>query len=74
MNGPCDCCNIALHYPDLTKKTYSMGCVYCGARHLRDWPDRDISAWEYYGVTYKQASEARQQGEFFEPQLRRRRA
>lgn len=71
MLGPCDCCTTALNYPDLTRKTFSLGCVYCGARYLANG-GKHISDWERYGVSVKSATEAQLQGELIDPELKKR--
>lgn len=71
MVGPCDCCLLAMNYPDLTRKTYSMGCNYCGARYLANGGEH-IGDWEKYGGSVKLATQLQMQGELIDPELKRR--
>lgn len=68
----CDCCAHALHWPQVTKRQYSMGCNWCAARYLRDGGEADIAKWEMYGVDVNEVNELRRQGEFIDPEIRKR--
>jgi hypothetical protein len=63
---------LAMQYPGLTKRSYSMGCAYCAARYLRDGGEDDLSKWERYGVSVREAHALRMQGEFIDPELKKR--
>lgn len=68
----CDCCELALNYPDLTVRRYSQGCNWCAARYLSRGGQADIRKWACYGVDPRRANELRRMGELIDPDLKRR--
>lgn len=73
MTGSCDCCLLAMNYPDLTRKTYSMGCNYCAARYQHNGGESDLTKWVPYGIDLNVVNRLRRDGEFIDPELKKRR-
>lgn len=69
----CDSCLTAMQFPDLTKRQYSMGCAWCGARYLRDG-GQHIGDWERLGISAREAHALRAEGQFIDPELKRRKS
>ena len=69
----CDCCVTHLEYPELTKKTYSMGCNWCAARYVANGGKEDIANWSRNGVDVRQATQLRLSAEFVNPEIKERR-
>jgi hypothetical protein len=68
----CECCQLAANMPELTRRSYSMGCVWCAARYVAHGGEHDIARWVVYGVDAKEATTLRLNGEFHEPDLKQR--
>lgn len=68
----CDCCELFIEHPSLTKKTYSMGCDWCAARYIAHGGKDGIERWVRYGVNEKRATQLRLSGELVDPELKRR--
>lgn len=71
MTGPCTDCLTAINYSHLTRRTYSMGCSYCGARYLAHG-GQHIGDWDRFGGSSRQATELKMQGELIDPELKRK--
>lgn len=67
----CDSCLTAMNYPDLTRRQYSTGCIYCAARYIRDG-GKELSDWGRHGINERDAYAMRAEGVFVDPELRRR--
>lgn len=67
----CDCCATAMQFTSLTRNQYSMGCVFCLARYLRDGGKHEKD-WERYGVSVREGYTLRAEGVFVDPELKRR--
>lgn len=68
----CEPCETGRNHPDAPTRQYSTGCVYCGARYLRDGGKHPEDWEKYCGIPMKQLHEAHMQGEFVEPRERKK--